>query len=275
MSRFRAHVLGHLGAHSDNSSSTPNLLVKLLLNSLGIKSSSNAFSFFKKVYRKTGSHIRIPKSFSFNGEDLILIKYLPELDGKYLDIGSGNATLGSNTFLFYRRGWSGITIDPLNRSFRRHQLRRKRDSQLLGVVTGLKEMREKVIFYEYSADDFSTTSETRYLELLKEGNKPISIRDVKIINLEQLNLSAEPLDPYLLDLDIEGDEFAVLNSIDWDVFLPRVIAVEEWLSPIYTPTVVRLLLEEKGYVLASRAAITSIYVHRKYLEQTLRMEIKR
>ena len=135
-------------------------------------------------------------------------------------------------------------------------------------------MREKVIFYEYPADDFSTTSETRYLELLKEGNKPTSIRDVKIINLEQLNLSAEPLDPYLLDLDIEGDELAVLNSIDWDVFLPRVIAVEEWLSPIYTPTVVRLLLEEKGYVLASRAAITSIYVHGKYLEQTLKMKTK-
>lgn len=267
MSRFRAHVLQHLRVHLDNSSSLTNLVFKRLLNLLGVGSSSKTFSFFKRFYRRTGSHINIPKSFSFNGEDLILAKYLPELNGSYLDIGSGNPTLGSNTYYFYKKGWSGITIDPLDRSFRRHRLRRKRDSQLLGVVTGSADIGAKVIFYEYSADDFSTTSETRYLELLKVGNRPIKIREVEIIDLDQLKLSAEPLDPYLLDLDIEGDEFAVLISINWEAFLPRVIAVEEWLSPIYVPTRVRLLLEEKGYVLASRAFITSIYVHRDYLHR--------
>lgn len=267
MSRFRAYFLRHLGVQLDNSSSLTNTLFKRLLNLLGVESSSKTFSFFKRFYRRTGSHINIPKSFSFNGEDLILAKYLPELNGSYLDIGSGNPTLGSNTYYFYKKGWAGITIDPLDRSFRRHRLRRKRDSQLLGVVTGSEDIGAKVIFYEYSADDFSTTSEKRYLELLKVGNKPIRIREVEIIDLDQLKLSVEPLDPYLLDLDIEGDEFAVLNSINWEAFLPRVIAVEEWLSPINVPTRVRLLLEEKGYVLASRAFITSIYVHKDYLHR--------
>lgn len=264
MSRVRAQILQILGVHLDDSSSLANLLVKRLLNLLSIDSSSRTFTFFKRFYRRTGSHINIPKSYSFYGEDLILRKYLPELNGSYLDIGSGNPTLGSNTYFFYKKGWSGITIDPLDRSFRKHQLRRKRDSQLLGVVAASTDIGAKVIFYEYSADDFSTTSETRYLELLKMGNKPISIREVKVIDLDQLKLSAEPLDPYLLDLDIEGDEFEVLNSINWEAFLPRVISVEEWLSPIYVPTRVRLLLEEKGYVLASRAFITSIYVHGDY-----------
>ena len=268
MSRVRARVLRTLGAHLGDSSSIPNHFFKRLLKVLGIKSSSKAFAILKKFYRKTGSHIRIPKSYSFNGEDLILAKYLPELNGSYLDIGSGNATLGSNTFLFYKRGWSGITIDPLNRSFRKHQLKRKRDSQLLGVVTGLTDPKAKVIFYEYSADDYSTTSEGRYLELLKNGTKPINIREVNVIDLAQLNLSVEPSDPFLLDIDIEGDELAVLNSINWSVFLPRVVAVEEWVSPVYVPTDIRLLLEGKGYVLASRAAITSIYVHKNYLQQT-------
>jgi FkbM family methyltransferase len=267
MSRVRASVLRTLGVHLDDSSSIPNHFFKRLLNVLGIKSSSKAFAILKKFYRKTGSHIRISKSYSFNGEDLILAKYLPELNGSYLDIGSGNATLGSNTFLFYKRGWSGITIDPLKRSLRTHQLKRKRDSQLLGVVTGSTDLNAKVIFYEYSADDYSTTSEGRYLELLKNGTKPINIREVNVIDLAQLNLSVEPSDPFLLDIDIEGDELAVLNSVNWTAFLPRVVAVEEWVSPIYVPTDIRLLLEEKGYVLASRAAITSIYVHENYLHR--------
>ena len=248
------------------------LMSKKALESLGIKSRSKIFITIKNLYRRTGSHIRIPKSYSFNGEDLILGKYLPELEGKYLDIGSGNPIMGSNTYHFYKRGWSGITIDPLKRSYRKHQLKRKRDSQLLGVVTGSTDSSEKVIFYEYSADDYSTTSESRFLELLNEGNKPINLREVNVIDLAQLNLSVEPSDPFLLDIDIEGDELAVLNSINWSVFLPRVVAVEEWVSPIYIPTDIRLLLEEKGYDLASRAAITSIYVHRNYLEQTDRKQ---
>lgn len=267
MSGVRTRVLRALGVYSDDSSSIPNYFFKWLLSILGIKSSSKPFAIFRKFYRKTGFHIRIPKSYSFNGEDLILAKYLPELNGSYLDIGSGNATLGSNTFLLYKRGWSGITIDPLKRSFRKHQRKRKRDSQLLGVVTGSPDLNAKVIFYEYSADDYSTTSKVRYLELLKEGTKPISIREVKVIDLTQLNLSVEPADPFLLDIDIEGDELAVLDSINWSVFLPRVVAVEEWVSPIYVPTDIRFLLEGKGYVLASRAAITSIYVHKNYLQE--------
>ena len=268
MSRFRPHVLRLLDVHLDDSSSIPNFFFKKLLNFFGINVSSKTFVFFKRFYRKTGFHIKISKSFSKYGEDLILSKYLPELSGSYLDIGSSNPTLGSNTFFFYRKGWSGVTIDPLEKSFLKHKVMRKRDSQFLGVVTGSTDTNAKIIFYEYSADDFSTTSEGRYLELLKAGISPVNIRDAKVISLKQLNLLVGPLEPYLLDIDIEGDELAVLKSINWQVFLPRVVAVEEWVSPIYVPTDIRLLLEGKGYVLASRAAITSIYVHNNYLQQT-------
>ena len=77
----------------------------------------------------------------------------------------------------------------------------------------------------------------------------------------------------MLDIDIEGGEFLVLNSINWAVFMPRVIAVEEWISPIYTPTNIRLLLEDKGYELTSRAVITSIYVHKNYLNEMQGSEV--
>ena len=272
MFRLRTSILNALGIHSDNTSSVPNLVTKRFLELLGINSSSRVFRAFKLFYRRTGAHIRIPHSFSFNGEDLILAKYLPELSGSYLDIGSGNPTLGSNTFLFYSRGWSGISIDPLQRSHRRHQRRRERDHQILGAVIGSAGDVSKITFYEYAADDFSTTSESRYLELLEQGNKPSNIRDSKVIDLNQLDLITGPLEPYLLDIDIEGGEFSVLESINWAVFSPRVIAVEEWISPIYNPTNVRLLLEENGYELTSRAVITSIYVHRSYLKQMVNPE---
>jgi hypothetical protein len=71
--------------------------------------------------------------------------------------------------------------------------------------------------------------------------------------------------PTLLDIDVEGAELSVLESNDWDKYLPRVIAVEEWTSPIYIATDVRKLLENQGYQLVSRCFLTSIYVHLDYL----------
>jgi len=47
------------------------------------------------------------------GEDQILDKLLPEKKGFFLDIGAGRPIRYSNTYLFYKRGWNGILIDPL------------------------------------------------------------------------------------------------------------------------------------------------------------------
>ena len=56
------------------------------------------------------------KYYSQFGEDTILQKYLQEDKGFYLDIGSGDPVRGSNTFFLYKKGWSGILIDPLTRN---------------------------------------------------------------------------------------------------------------------------------------------------------------
>lgn len=54
------------------------------------------------------------KGFSQTGEDLLIAKFFPESDtGFYLDVGSGNPVIGSNTYFFYRQGWRGILIDQI------------------------------------------------------------------------------------------------------------------------------------------------------------------
>ena len=219
----------------------------------------------KKLYRRFGSHVKLVRSHSFNGEDLVLAKYLPEAVGSYLDIGSGHPKHGSNTFLFYQRGWAGVTIDPLKKVHRLHKFWRKRDIQINACIGLPDNMTEIVTFYRYSADDFSTTSEIRYRELLARGITPIAISKTQIVKIKNLELTASPLEPCLLDIDIEGSEFEILKSIDWKLFTPRVIAVEEWESPIYEHTPIRYYLEGLGYLLESRTVITSIYVHREYL----------
>jgi len=54
-------------------------------------------------------------SFSSDGEDVILMKYLCRIkNGNYIDIGSHQPAQHFNTFLFYLSGWKGICIDPFS-----------------------------------------------------------------------------------------------------------------------------------------------------------------
>lgn len=265
MPTLRRAILATLGVRNENSSSNLNILIKGVLSKVGIGTSNRFFNSLRNIYRRSGSHIKLAKSTSFNGEDLAVSHFLPETNGRYLDIGSGDPVRGSNTYLFYRRGWSGITIDPLVRANRKHKRKRRRDDQIIACVSGPEFQGSDILFYEYVADDFSTTSKERYLELLANGVKPKSIRNVRTINLNELGLKTNPLDAFFMDIDIEGEELSVLRTIDWTSFSPRVIAVEEWRSPVYEITKVRAFLESKGYLLEARTSVTSIYVHSFYL----------
>ena len=265
MGTMRRLSLKFLGVVNEGNSTFPNLLIQNILKKLGISRSSRIFHIMRIFYRNLGSHIRLDRSFSFNGEDSVIARYLPETAGSYLDIGSGHPTRGSNTFRFYKRGWAGTTIDPLKKIHRLHQLRRRRDRQINACIGTSEGLNEFVVFYEYPADDFSTTSKNRYLELLGRGILPTSTLKMPMIRINDLELVASPLDPFFLDIDIEGNEFEILKSTDWSKFTPRVIAIEEWSSPVYKPTQIRLHLEKFGYILDSRTVITSIYVHQDYL----------
>lgn len=265
MSKLRRLILGTLRVPNESSSSNLNIIIKGILSLVGIDSSNRFFNLLRNIYRNSGSRIRVTKPTSFNGEDLALAHYLPEANGRYLDIGSGDPVQGSNTYLFYKRGWSGVTIDPLTRANRRHKRKRRRDHQIIACVSGVDFQGSDILFYEYVADDFSTTSRERFLELQANGVKPSSVRNVKTINLNELQLKTNPREAFFIDIDIEGTELSVLRTIDWSSFLPRVIAVEEWSSPIYEITKVRAFLESKGYLLEARTSVTSIYVHSFYL----------
>ena len=261
---LRRYLLHHFKIDDAQNSSTFKILVRSVLKTIGLREQGHFFKFAKKLYRRVGSHIWIERSYSFNGEDAIIRRYLPESKGSYLDVGCGNPIKGSNTYVFYKRGWNGTTIDPLSHLLVRHRIIRPRDTQLKGVVGNVD---SDGLFFEFEADDFSTSSVDRYEELVDKGMQLRRKRVVKVIHLQDLDIYAQPLEPFLLDIDIEGLEKDVLLSMNWERFTPRVIAIEEWDSPIYTKSEIRILLEAKNYQLVSRAFVTSIYVNNQYLSR--------
>ena len=62
------------------------------------------------ILKRKVQHKKI--SYSYNAVDLI-IDYIfkGKSDGLYLDIGAQHPISNNNTYLLFKRGWSGINID--------------------------------------------------------------------------------------------------------------------------------------------------------------------
>ena len=82
--------------------------------------------------------IRYTRSVSYSqfGEGMWLAEYFADKsDGFYVDVGAYDPFNASNTLLLYRRGWSGINIEPDPAALARLRRSRRRDTNLGLVIS--------------------------------------------------------------------------------------------------------------------------------------------
>jgi|TARA_S200000501_G_scaffold350569_1_gene367695 FkbM family methyltransferase len=226
---------------------------------------------FYFIARRLCKIIGLPFTFSHDGEDLSLLKYLSNLDnGIYVDIGSHQPVWGSNTFLFYLLGWKGVCIDPLPNLKNKYQLIRKRDKFINAAVFGSKSKTKKDLnFYYYKNNrDNSTFDPERVIELKnKFGREPSSVIPVPKIDVVEMLSSVEIFfkeskEINLLNLDIEGFEIDILEDFFSCSVRPWIVCVEEIgvLAENIENGEIYKLMKNNGYILGSRTFLSSIYV---------------
>ena len=202
--------------------------------------------------------------YSQTGEDELLRDYLPEAIGSFVDVGAGQPVRGSNTYYFYKQGWSGTLIDPVGFNLRLTKLFRRRDKFIQNIVSSKN---TPLKFYEFYPAEYSTIEKNVAESLVNRGIKLKSEIDLKPITLAALNLSCEPTDATLLSVDVEGHDLEVLQSNNWSDFKPRVICVEENIQRIkQSGTKISNYLVAYGYKFVESTGLTSIYVHSDYIE---------
>lgn len=166
--------------------------------------------------------------YSQNGEDIIVSKIFSERrKGFYVDVGAHHPKRYSNTCLLYKKGWSGINIDPNPITIRLFNKYREDDVNLQCAVSGEK---KEIDYYNFSDPAVNTFSEEAAKELSEK--KWIRLLDVKKVDTFPLRGLLEQYVPIgtkidLLNIDTEGLDVEVLRSNDWDKFKPRVIIVED------------------------------------------------
>jgi FkbM family methyltransferase len=186
--------------------------------------------------------LRLRGSYSQYGEDLLIDEILgrPPV-GMYIDVGACYPRALSNTYRFYRRGWSGINIEPNPARFQAFVTERERDVNLNCAVSSSP---GELTFYVLKPH-FWTASREFAGSLVRSGYRLVGEHRVPALTLAQVcaeHAGSRAID--LLSVDTDGWDLDVLRSGDWRSFRPKVVVVE---ANIVGTSQIREFLEPLGY----------------------------
>jgi len=210
-------------------------------------------------------------SFSQAGEDAVLRFLfkdypLPLSSVTYLDIGIRNPVYGSNTFLFYYAGSSGVCVDadatfiPLVREVR------PRDKVLNVAVSDSTDTEGTFYFMESGGSTLDKDEADRRTSL---GTAAIgAVLKVPFVNINDLIRQNFDTYPTLLSIDIEGMDLPVLKSLDLAAYPIPVICVETCMySETHVrpkdPTIAEFLMTN-GYEIYADTYVNTIFVNTKW-----------
>ena len=166
-------------------------------------------------------------NFSQGSEEEILQNIFFDTNkGFYIDVGCHHPNRFSNTSLLYRNGWNGINIDANEKNLKLFNLFRKRDYNIKALVSN-KVGALNYYYFDESALN-GCLSDSRVELLLSENYKIIKTEKILTRTLDDIiaecKLNHNKID--LLDIDVEGHDFQVLQSINLNFYDVRVILIE-------------------------------------------------
>lgn len=145
--------------------------------------------------------------------------------GFYVDLGANHPVVFSSTYLLYRAGWRGLTVDPISSLCTLHQRMRPRD---LCLNAGVGATCEDRLFWETVPDFFSSFSKEDTERAQRQGHCTI-LRETKV----SLVTPAEALRNVptgktinYLSIDTEGLDGEILRNWPWELSLPDSISCE-------------------------------------------------
>jgi FkbM family methyltransferase len=168
-------------------------------------------------------------SYAQAGEDLIVdfvVKAMQIEDMTYLDIGAHHPTKYSNTYLFYKRGFRGVLVEPDPELMASIKHMRPHDVCIeAGVGVQSATAARFFVMSERTLNTFSEAEAKRYEAM---GTQRIErILTIPLITLDRIFADCfRDKEPALVSIDIEGLDFEVLSTLNLKRNRPAIICVE-------------------------------------------------
>lgn len=203
------------------------------------------------------------KSYSQEGEDIVLSRFLnPNKPGYYIDIGAHHPHRFSNTYFFYKRGWTGINIDADPSLIELFNKERKMDKNL---AYGVGNKPGFLSFYVFNEKALNTFDKKLANERGKKEEYTLeSIKKIKVKKLKDILAKSLPKKQKIdfMSVDVEGRDLDVLRSNDWIKYRPSFVLVESYntkdILKIQNDKVVQYL-KQHNYIPVAKTYYTIIF----------------
>ncbi len=183
----------------------------------------NRIHILQNIYLKN-KHFLKRKSYAMDGEDLAIDLFNKKRDkGFYVDIGAHHPIQRNNTHLLFKKGWEGVNIDINQFSIELFNFLRPKDLNLQIAVSDKEG--EVSFFYQKKFSQLNTTDKGIAKENF-QGNfqeKKVKCQTIQNI-LDNSKYKNKKID--FLNIDIEGAEMKVLNTLNFEIYDPSLICIE-------------------------------------------------
>ncbi len=185
--------------------------------------------------------------------------------GYFIEFGARDGITHSNTYAFEKMGWSGILVEPNDIEFKQIAKNRPRSKALHGALCDRREIRN---FWVVSWPGWSGLE----TNLRKSGASDVIENKVAsgewkktVVPIKCLYLQdhLDKMHINLLSADCEGCENEVLESINWDLVLIDVIAIERQCSKPIVEFEFIWFIQKKGFKLVNWASSDLIFVRQE------------
>lgn len=202
-------------------------------------------------------------SYSQEGEDMILGRIFGERNsGFYVDVGAHHPIRFSNTYLFYRRGWRGLNVEPNPDAASRFRQIRRRD---LTLSMGVAEHPGMLTYFCFDDPALNTFDESLSKRRVEETRYRIErTMQVKVERLDAI-LAAHlrpGTDIDFLSVDVEGLDLSVLRSNDWSRFRPHCVLAEALETSLerVSDTDTHRFMKQQGYEMFAKSFNTLFFL---------------
>jgi FkbM family methyltransferase len=207
----------------------------------------------------------IVTSYSQNHEDVYLRAYFHDVkNGFYVDVGANHPVIDSVTNLFYANGWRGINIEPLPNMYSELHRLRKKDINIQAAI-GSKKGKATLHVYKTEGDFNGLSTLSKDQESVNDNTERTDIlskEDVEVQTLTLKEVFEKNLDKeqpiHFLKIDVEGLEYDVLRSNDWNRYRPELICIEA--DHVFSNW--KKFIIGKGYILDFFDGINEYYVEK-------------
>ncbi len=246
---------------------------KLLAAQPGVPDGARYYYELRRALHAKGAMEAPPavEYFGQNGEDCLLDTFFGfKRSGFFVDVGAFDGIHLSNTYVFEKRGWSGICVEAARPYYEMCAANRPR-SRCVHAACGAQE-HEAVEFQFERGGLFSGTKVDA--EWVSDTHARLG---VPFAGFERAKVPGTTLDRLLGDgvrevdfisIDVEGAEIDVLAGCDLDRYRPRVLVIEA--NSQAEREGIDDYLAKRGYRLARSIAWNHFYVRSKQDQRALR-----